>query len=244
MAPSKISILPPQKMSERALRQRLRATLVGISAVIILSILALFFFAPQVGSFFGFFSIHRNEEGYKPTAKPTPPTFTNAPEAVKDETTSLSGKALPGNTIKLFVNGPERTRTTAAADGTFTFSDIKLILGKNLLFARASDDKGNESERSEFLNINYDKEAPKIEITSPKDGDIVRNLNKRIELVGKLDEKGTITINDNNAIQKPDFSFELWLGVEEGTVKIKVVAIDVAGNKSEKEITVKYMKGS
>jgi len=242
MTASKMSILPPERMTEYQLRQRLRYTLGGIGAIIVLSALGLFVFAPQVGSFFGFFSKHRNEEAYKPTAKPTPPVFVNPPEAVNKETINLSGRSLAGTTIKIYVNGPERGSTTTGSDGIFNFSDIKLTSGKNMLFAKAFDDKGNESEKSEFLIINYDKEAPKIELISPKDGDTVRNLNKRIEITGKVDEKATITVNDKTAIQKPDFSFDFWLGTDEGTIKIKIVVTDIAGNKSEKEITVKYIK--
>jgi hypothetical protein len=243
MTATKISIIPPRKMSERALMNRLRLNLIIISVIIVLVILGIFVFAPQVGTFFGFFSIHRNEAGYQPTAKPTPPVFSNVPEAVKDETISLSGRALPGTTIKLYVNGPQIGTSIAASDGVFTIADIKLSMGKNMIYAKASDDKGNESEMSEILDINYDKDAPKIEITSPKDKGTITNLNKRVEITGKIDEKATITINDNTAIQKPDFSFDFWLGVSEGSVKIKVTAIDMAGNKSDKEITVRYVRG-
>lgn len=243
MTTSKMSVIPPERMSEAALKQRLQITLGIIGAIIVLSMLGVFVFAPQVGSFFGFFSKHRNEEAYKPTAKPTAPIFTNAPEAVNSETITLSGRALSGTTIKIYVNGPEKATTTTGADGIFSFADIKLSSGKNMIFAKAYDDKGNESEKSEFLIINYDKESPKIELTSPKDGDTVRNLNKRIEIIGKVDEKAVITINGKTAIQKPDLSFDFWLGTDEGTIKIKIVAIDIAGNKTEKEITVKYVKG-
>lgn len=243
MVTSKMSILPPERMSEFALKKRLRLTLGIMGGIIVFSLLALFVFAPQVGSFFGFFSKHRNEDAYKPTAKPTPPVFTNAPEAVNTETITLSGRSLSGTTIKIYINGPERGTTTTAADGVFSFTDLKLASGKNMIFAKAYDDKGNESESSEYLILNYDQQSPKIDITSPKDGDTVRNLNKRIEITGKIDEKATITINGKTAIQKPDLSFNFWLGTEEGTIKVTIVAIDIAGNKTEKEITVKYVKG-
>jgi len=235
--------MPPEKMTEAALKRRLKTTLTWIVAITVCFLLGIFVFAPQVGSFFGFFSKHRNEEAYKPTAKPTAPVFTNAPEAVNTETISLSGKALSGTTIKIYVNGPEKSSTVTGSDGVFNFVDIKLTSGKNMLFAKAIDSKGNESDTSEYLIINYDKESPKIDINSPDDGDTVKNLNKRIEITGKVNEKATITINGKTAVQKPDLSFDFWLGTDEGTVKIKIVVIDTAGNKTEKEITVKYVKG-
>ena len=244
MTPSRNTPLPTSKMSERALREKLRKTLIGIIIVVIFAVLSLFFFAPQVGSLFGFLSKNRNDPGYTPLPKPTPPVFVNAPESVKDEIITLHGKALPGNTVKLFVNGPEKAKTTVGSDEMFTFSDIKLNLGTNTIFAKAMDDKGNESENSQFLIIKYDKDSPKIEITNLDDGDVVKNLNKRIEVVGKVNEKAVITINEKSVIQKSDLTFDFFLSVDkEGDVKIKVEAVDIAGNKSEEELEVKYVKG-
>jgi Glucodextranase, domain B len=244
MSMSITSLLPQKKSSEKDLKKRLRILSIAILGIIIFSILSLFLFPTQVGSFFGFFSKHRNEKPYVPTAKPSTPVFENAPQSVKDTKVTLNGRATPGTTIKIFVNGPQKAVTTVGSDGVFTFADVPLTLGKNLLFARASDNKGFESDNSEFLSIIVDKDAPKVDITNLKDGDTVKNLNKRIEIVGTVNEKATITINDKFVIQKADFSFDYWLGVDEGSVKIKIVATDTAGNKTEKNITLTYSKSS
>jgi hypothetical protein len=241
---NKISLLPHSKSTEKDLQKRLRIISWSIFGIILFSTLSLFLFPTQFGSFFGFFSRHRNEKPYQPTAKPATPVFENAPESVKDTKVTLNGRATAGTTVKIFVNGPEKATTTTDADGIFTFADVPLTLGKNLLFAKASDNSGVQSDNSEFLNITVDKDSPKIEIVNPKDGSTVKNLNKRIEIIGTVSEKATITINDKTVIQKSDFSFDYWLGVEEGNVKIKVVAVDAAGNKTEKEITVIYSKSS
>lgn len=238
------SLLPHKKLSEKDLRKRLRIASWTIFGIIVFSTSSLFLFPTQVGSFFGFFSKHRNEKPYQPTAKPQTPVFENAPESVKDSKVTLNGRATSGTTIKLFVNGPEKATTTAGSDGIFTFADVPLTLGRNLLFAKALDNKGVESDTSEFLSIKVDKEPPKVEITNLKDGATVKNLNKRIEVIGTVSEKANITINDKFVIQKSDFSFAYWLGVEEGSVKIKTVAMDPAGNKTEKEITVTYSKSN
>ncbi len=244
MTASKITPYPKTTASERLLRQKLRKTLIGIGVIFVLGVLMLFFFAPQVGSLFGFLSKYRNDPGYTPTPKPMPPVFLNVPESVKEDTITLQGKALSGNTVKLYVNGPEKASTTAGSDDIFNFSEVKLNLGTNTIFAKALDDMGNESETSEFLIIKYDKDNPKIEITNLKDGDVVKNLNKRVEIVGKVNEKVSIMINEKPVIQKADLSFDFFLSVNnEGDVKIKVGATDTAGNKSEEEIVVKYVKG-
>lgn len=239
-----MSLLPHKKLSEKDLQKRLRIVSWSIFGIIVFSISSLFLFPTQFGSFFGFFSIHRNEKPYQPTARPSTPMFENAPESVKDAKVTLNGRATPGTTVKLYVNGPEKATTTVGSDGVFTFADVPLTLGKNLLFAKASDNKGAESDNSEFLSISVDKEAPKVDVTSPKDGSTIKNLNKRIEVVGTVSEKASITINDKYVVQKSDFSFDYWLGVNEGSVTVKVVAIDPAGNKTEKDVTVTYSKSN
>lgn len=231
------------RISEKDLRERLRKRVTGIIIILGVGVISLFFFAPQVGSLFGYLSKYRNDPGYVPTPNPTPPVFVNAPDSVNKEEITLTGRALPGTTVKIYVNGPEKATNTTGEDGTFVFSDIKLNLGTNTIFAKAFDDKGSESDNSNFLIINYDNTAPEIELEDLEDGDTVKNLNKRIEINGKINEKARITINGNSAIQKSDLSFHHTLGVDdEGDVTIKIEVVDEAGNKTEEELTVKYEK--
>ena len=237
------SMQSQKRMSERELRERLRSRMYGILIIFTLGILSLFIFAPQVGSLFGYFSKYRNDPGYTPTPKPIPPVFIDTPKAVNTDKIMLSGKVLPGSLVKIFVNGPEKASTTTGNDGVFTFSDIILNPGTNTIFAKSYDDRGNESESSEFLVINYDRSGPKITIESPKDGETVRNLDKRIEIKGKIDEKATITINEKTAIQKSDLSFIYLMTANEGEMEIKVEAVDLAGNKSTEEFKIKYVRG-
>lgn len=237
------SMQSQKRMSERELREKLRKRMLGIWIIIIIGILSLFIFAPQVGSLFGYFSKYRNDPGYTPTPKPIPPVFIDAPKAVNTDKVMLSGKVLAGSLVKIFVNGPEKGSTTAGNDGVFTFSDIVLNAGTNTIFAKSYDDRGNESESSEFLIINYDKNGPKITIESPKDGETVKNLDKRVEIKGKINEKATIIINEKTAIQKSDLSFTYIMPATEGEMEIKIEVKDLAGNKSTEEFKIKYVKG-
>lgn len=233
-----------KNLSEEELQKKLLLNLMGIGGIFLVAILALFVFAPKVGFLFGLFSKHRNEEGYRPESKVSVPVFSDLPTAVNDQEIKLIGYAQPGNTIILFANGPESARTVTGADGRFEFTEVKLNDGRNTLFAKAENSNKVESEKTEVFYITYDKTGPKIEDLSPSDGDTVRNLDKRINITGKINEKATIEINGKLAVQKPDLSFDFLLGVDEGEVKIKIVATDEAGNKAEEEITVKYEKKS
>jgi hypothetical protein len=226
------------------LQKKLLLNLIGIAVVILVVLLSLFVFAPKIGFLFGLISKYRNAEGYRPASKVSVPTFSDLPTAAKDPEVKLSGYAQAGTTVQLFVNGPMSATTVTGADGRFDFAGIKLNEGRNTLFAKAVDSKNQVSDNTDLFFITYDKTPPKISDLSPKDGDTVRNLDKRITVSGKIDEKATIVINGKTAVQRPDLSFDFLLGVSEGSVKFKIEVTDEAGNKTDQEITIKYVRSS
>lgn len=220
---------------------KLLAGIFGLSAFVIISLI---FFAPKVGYFFGFFSKHRNDKDTTEVIKPSSPLFSNIPQATKNDKLTLNGYAQPGMTVVLYLNGPENQRTTVSADGLFTFNDIALISGNNTIFAKAIDSDNVESEASTTYIVSFDKQKPKITINSPKDGETIKNLDKRITITGKLDEKSEIKINDKIAILRPDMNFEFLLGAIEGKNTIKIEATDLAGNTATESLTVNYEKSN
>lgn len=229
---------------EEDLAQKLVVTVGLIVLLIFLSVGGLLFFAPSIGTFFGFFSKNRNDTGSENNIKPNPPILNEMPEATKEKEIDIKGYAGQNETIKLFVNGPEVASISSSDDGSFTFEKVKLNDGKNSLFAKSINTRNIESDKSKTYVINVDTKEPKLEITSLKDGDVIKNLDKRILVSGKLDEEAEVSINDNVAIVKPELTFDFLLGVNEGEVKIKIVATDKAGNKTEKELKVTYRKAS
>ena len=230
------------KFTEEELTKKLFMTLIIIVSLIIVVVLSLTSFAPAVGSIFKIFSI--NTGGKELVIKPNTPVFIQLPNATKEDKIKVTGYSQGGTTIKLFVNGPEKASTITGNDGMFTFENIELIKGRNTLFAKAIDSKNNESDTTDTYIVIFDTEAPKIEMVSPKDGEIVRNLDKRITVRGKISEKATIMVNDQVAVVKPDLTFEHILGVNEGNVEIKIKATDEAGNEKEETLKVKYQKSS
>ncbi|MFZ5424856.1 MAG: hypothetical protein ACOZAO_03550 [Patescibacteria group bacterium] len=231
-------------VTEKDLLMRLGLTITAIFVTLGILYVSFTFFGPKIGSLFGLFSVHRNETGPQDNLAPTPPAFSSPPVATKKDTITLEGLAEAGTNVKLFVNGPEVTSTVSDSEGVFTFTNVKLIEGNNTIFARAYDQSNNESPKSVTLSIKYDIKEPEIEIISPEDGETIKNLNKRIQVKGTLNEKSTVKVNNRLAIVKPDLTFEILLGVEEGDVEIKVVAADEAGNEAEKTINIKYQRRS
>lgn len=218
-----------------------KTTAALISTVVILFVVFKFL-GPKIGSAFFLISKHRNDPVNEDTIPPSTPLFSNIPDATNKDKLTLNGIAEPGSTVKLYVNGPEKATTTTNSEGLFTFVDIEISEGNNTLFAKATDQDGNESKKSKTFTVVFDDEAPEIEITKPSAGEEVKNANRRILIEGEISEKATVTINGKYAIVKPDNSFELLLGVDEGDVNINVEAIDEAGNTSKSGITVKYTK--
>ncbi|MFC1622164.1 hypothetical protein ACFL13_02160 [Patescibacteria group bacterium] len=231
------------KPTEQELKNKLFKAVFGIIGLVGLGIISITFFGPTVGALFGFISKHRDDSGIEIRAAIPPPIFLSPPTAISEEKVRLEGYAKPGSTIKIYVNGPEKEKTTAGVDGSFIFDDLELIKGRNTLFARA-EYKDEESEKSQTLTIVFDDKDPDLDILEPKNGEVVKNLNNRVLVKGKVNEKAEIRINDKLAVQRPDNSFEFLLGVNEGEVNIKVVATDEAGNSDEKFVKVTYKKES
>lgn len=231
-------------LSEHELELKLKRTVRTIVIIIVSLILLFTFFAPAVGGFFGLISNYRKDTGNQQKVIIQSPIFINPPLASNKESISLQGYASPGNTVKLFANGPEVGTVVADATGTFMFENIPLIKGRNTLFAKAIGENNTESEKSQTLTIEYDTEKPDIEIETPDNDDTVKNLDKRVLIIGKVNEQATITINDKSVILKPDLTFDFLLGVEEGEVEIKIKAIDTAGNEETETLKITYQKKS
>ncbi len=227
---------------EDEVKKRLYKTLLATVIVVGVIVIGMTFFAPVVGSFFRLISKIGKPVEKEDTLPPPPPYFYGTPRSVNKSTITLSGFSEPGSRVLLYVNGPEVATVLSDASGTFNVENISLIEGKNTIYAKAEDAFQNQSQTSQSLEVMYDTKKPKIELIEPKDGTTVRNLNQRVTIKGAVNEKSEVRINEKLAISRPDNSFELLLGVEEGEVKIKIEATDEAGNKEEKEITIKYVK--
>lgn len=233
-----------EDLSEEQLIKKLKKNLFLFFVISTVLIVSVGFFGPKVGSLFFIFSKHRNDKALGDIVPPAVPVFSQVPESSNKSEITFNGVSEPEASITLFVNGPEREKTTADKDGAFTFANIKLDEGQNIIFAKSKDQAGNESDKSRVYYITLDEKKPEIKIAEPSDGSTVKNLNKRVLVKGSLNEAAEVKVNGLNALVKSDNTFEIVLGVESGDVEIKIQAIDAAGNKGEKTIRVKYQKSS
>ncbi len=228
------------KSQEKELRLRLAKTMFTMAVIAFSLIILMIFFAPKLGVFFGFFSKHRNEIDTKNVIKPSTPFLSNVPNATKEDSINISGFAQAGLTVHLYLNGPKVQSTTVASDGQFVFNNIQLLPGTNIFYVKAIDKDGVMSDQSINHTLIQDKDKPKITVESPKNGDTVKNLDKRVQIKGKVSEKSSLKINDKLAIVRPDLTFDFLLGVTEGEIEIKLDATDEAGNTTTEKMKIKY----
>lgn len=171
---------------------------------------------------------------------PSPPFLNALPEATNSAKLNISGLALEGLTIKIFLTGSETQEVIADKDGKFSTDELKLTLGNNEIYALAVDKEGNESASSEKISVWYENEPPELEISQPNDKAVVNNEKGKVEVIGKTDPEASVQINDHLIILDKDGNFKYSLNLSLGDNNIKIIAKDIAGNQTEKSLTVNY----
>lgn len=173
---------------------------------------------------------------------PTPPIFSDIPEATNSATVEVSGFAQPGIDVVLYVNGAEYKKDLTDDAGVFDFSDVTLQPGDNTIYAYAVTPKNSESEQSKQYNISYDNEKPQVELSSPSEGQVFRGQTQRIaNFQGKVNEEGTrVIIGERIAIVQSDGTFTLPYQLVDGDQEITVRATDRAGNVGEMIVKLRW----
>ncbi len=163
------------------------------------------------------------------------PTYT----ATNSATISVSGTAIAKQSIQLFLNDDQIDATDTKSDGSFSFNNIVLNQGQNIIKAKAkTGDK--TSEFSVPLTITYGNKAPTLTIDSPQNGQTFSKDNRTVNVSGKTDPDIRVTVNDFWAIVNDSGNYSYSLQLQNGDNTIKVLATDPAGNKTQQEIHVTY----
>lgn len=168
---------------------------------------------------------------------PTTPIFSQEFEATNSAMVSVSGVTDPKTNLELFQNGESKTTGISDDEGKFSF-EVTLVKGENKFAAQATGDTGAKSPMSEEFVVTYLTDPPMLEITSPKDGDTVNS--QLTPIIGVTDRGVHVAVNDLFSIVDDKGNFSYGFNFANGDNKIKVVATDAAGNKTTKEMTVKF----
>jgi hypothetical protein len=158
---------------------------------------------------------------------------------------ALSGTSDAYNSFSLTIEHEEdsTTRTVPIVNGEFSQA-IQLELGISKLEINATDDVGNELSRS--LWIDYDTEAPILEVVSSQDIAYLDDYT----LILSASESCIVTVNDEECEDissgTPVYAFDTAL--ETGNNVFNVVATDYAGNRTTLRVTIvrseKTMEGN
>lgn len=229
------------RKSQKKSTQTLVLSILGIAAVLFLLFRYGIPFISDASFLFGRITSNPNEENKKQEDQRfvPAPDLDSVPKATKESNIKVTGTSLPELTIKLFVNGNFEDELTAEDEGAFEF-DVILTDGENIIKAKAIKE-GEESEFSNSLIISYLKEGPEISIEAPSDNSDLKGQNP-IEVKGKTDPDVKVTVNDFQAVSGSDGAYSYFLTLKEGGNEIKVVATDLADNKTEKTIRVNYSR--
>lgn len=167
-----------------------------------------------------------------------PPILDPLPQATRSANIIISGIASKDQTINLYINDNLIDSIKTKKDGTFSFKET-ISTGENTIKAKAV--AGNkESEFSNEITTSFKSAPPSLKISSPSDGQSFSKDQNAAEVKGTTDSDVKVTINGFWMITDNSGNFSYHLALVSGENKIKIEAVDTAGNKKELEIKVTY----
>jgi len=175
-----------------------------------------------------------------PGIPPQPPRLEDVPRYTNSDSLTINGNSIPGYDIIVVVNG-EKQEVIANAQGNFS---AKVSLNKNepnVVFTIAKNEAGLTSRDSEKFTIEYDNEPPTLEIISPGN-EIFGESNRTIQIEGQTEPGASVHINDRVVIVRSDGKFDFSQRLSDGENTFLVKATDEAGNETEAEKKITFIK--
>ncbi len=168
----------------------------------------------------------------------SPPVLNSFPEATNSANIIISGIASKSQTINLYVNGELADTVKSQNDGEFSFKET-LRPGESTIKAKAIVNE-KESEFSNIISTAFKNAAPSLNVDYPSDNQSFSKDQNVIGIKGTTDTDVRVTINGLWAITDNSGKFSYNFPLQNGENKMKIVAEDIAGNKTGKEIKVIY----
>lgn len=178
-------------------------------------------------------NISQNQVGYI-----APPILNALPQATNSARVIITGKSNKDTNVILYINRKEKDNIDVTSDGGFEF-DENLSKGDNLVQVKAK--KGDKtSDFSNFYTVTYINGNPKLDVSSPHDGDQFHKVDTSVNVTGQTDSNVTVTVNGFTAVIDESNNFSYNLQLHDGDNPIDIIAVDAAGNRSEKTLKVNY----
>jgi hypothetical protein len=228
------------RIEEKKQRRRLTLAIVGIVGIFIF--ILMFGFRLLVGFSLLVDTIRGNTPVTQQTIIILPPVLDPVPIATKSSLLKISGSGQQGYSLILYVNEKETKKIALPKVASFSAVAVTLTEGINTISAKMSDDKGNLSDLSNILTIEYKQKQPTLEVQSPDDNLSITGENNNINIIGKTDPDTTVTVNGRFIVLRNDNSFNYAYPLNEGDNTLKIEARDLAGNTTTLERKVRYQK--
>lgn len=168
------------------------------------------------------------------------PTLDPLPDATNSATLNVSGVAEGSTKASLYLNGVKANDADVKDDGTFLFRNVTLESGDNTIKVQTQDSSGKQSKFSDTATVTYSNKAPDLTVDFPSDGQTYHKDDNPLKVRGKTSPNTKVTVNDFWAIVDDQGNYSYSLPLQNGDNQIKVVAVDDAGNKTEKDLKVSY----
>jgi hypothetical protein len=228
------------RIEEKRQRKRLILAIIGIIGIVVFMLI--FGFRLLVGFSLLVDTIRGNTPVTQQAVIILPPVLNPVPIATKSSSLTISGYGQQGYTLILYVNEKETKKITLPKVASFSAIPITLKEGSNSISAKMSDDKGNLSDLSNILTVEFKQKQPTLELQSPEDNTTISGDNNNVNIIGKTETDTTITVNGRFVVISNDNSFNYPYSLNEGDNTLKIEARDQAGNTTTIERKVRYQK--
>lgn len=227
------------RLSRRMEQKTKKNLLLSVLGIILVTLLVFKFGIPLLINLSLFTSGSDKEEAkVQDPSFIAPPILNSFPSATSSANIIISGVASKKQTIKLYINDELINTTNSGDDGRFSFQET-IKPGESIIKAKAVVGE-NESELSNTITTAFKSAPPSLNINSPSDNQSFSKDQNFVEVKGTTDSDVKVTVNGFWAITDATGEFSYRLLLQNGENRIKISAIDLAGNKTDKEIKVTY----
>lgn len=165
----------------------------------------------------------------------------DAPQvATNAATITISGQATEFDSIEYYINNVKVKISSLDNNTNFSEEIGNLKTGKNKIYAIVYTKDRIHSKKTAIYDVLYKRHAPTLHIEHPQNGETVQKQD--LEIVGKTDRDITLLLNNLPIVVDLQGEFVTTIRLKEGENNLKFTAVDIAGNKTEIAIQIKYEK--
>ncbi|MCX7955759.1 MAG: hypothetical protein N2593_01460 [Patescibacteria group bacterium] len=164
----------------------------------------------------------------------------NIPVATNSSKIIIEMSAINIDEIDVYLNDQKIKQIKDFLSQNFSEEINDLKEGENKIYLVGKNKSENMTKKTQVYKVLYKPTKPKLEISEPKDGEII-NKNE-ISIKGETDKEVYIKINNLPVIVDALGKFQYQARLNEGENNFEIEAIDIAGNIEKKSIKIIYQK--